>query len=472
MRTVMVNPPAASGRAFIREGRCMQRADSWAAIWPPITLAALAAQARGHGEVEIIDSAVEPGSSPEDLVARLLRSPPDVVVISTAFPSMEEDAHVAETIGEALPGTLVVGVGAPFSLLEGEVLEAFLGFDVAIPGEPESTFAELLERLVDGKSLEGTPGLICREGERVRTGPPRALPEDLDELPLPARDLLRNERYVLPHTGRPFTLIDTARGCPNGCSFCIAPIHNGTRVRRRSIDSVIEEIELCACVHGIRDFLLWEEAFTADAQLAHRFCETLIRRDIGVSWAATTRADLLDEPLLRRMKRSGLFLLGIGIESGCQSILDAAGKRIRVEDARKAVCLCRKVGVATMGHFVFGLPGETEETAELTIQYALSLGLDYLQCYVAVPFPKTPLGKLASERGWLESRRWADLDLGGASIMSTDTMTSETVTAFRDKLYKQFYLRPWYIMSRASRLARRPRQALRAGRFVSWMLRS
>jgi anaerobic magnesium-protoporphyrin IX monomethyl ester cyclase len=122
-----------------------------------------------------------------------------------------------------------------------------------------------------------------------------------------------------------------------------------------------------------------------------------------------------------------------------------------------------------MGHFIFGLPGETPDTARHTIAYGIELGLDYMQCYAAVPYPKTALGELAREHGWILSDRWADYDFGGRSIMHVGTIEPEAVDEARRTMFKRFYLRPGFLMRQLGQLARHPRQLLQARRFLNWM---
>jgi anaerobic magnesium-protoporphyrin IX monomethyl ester cyclase len=469
MRVSLVNPPPVDGEAFIREGRCMQSVDSWAAIWPPLTLAILASIARRHGQVDLFDGNVEPGFDLPRAVQRVVEFDPDVVVVNTAFPSIDGDADCARTVKLACPRALVVGVGVFFALLEARALEDTEGFDIGLAGEPEETFAVVLETAAAGRPVRDIAGLVWRENGGVRHGGARALIDDLDTLPFAARDLLRNERYTLPTNGRPFTLVNVARGCPFQCSFCIAPHYYGRRLRRHSLEYVLAEIDRCRTDHGLRDFLFWEEIFTLDRRFGIALCEAILERGWKISWATTTRADCVDEAMLRLMKRAGCALLGLGIESADQAILDAAQKRETVEEVRQAVDIARRVGLPTMGHFIFGLPGESPETAARTIDYGVALGLDYMQCYAAVPYPKTPLGELARERGWITSARWADYDFGGRSIMRLDSMAPEQVDEARRTMFRRFYLRPGFLGRQIPQLLRHPRQALQAARFLNWM---
>lgn len=468
MRTALINPPAGGAR-FIREGRCMQSVDSWAAIWPPLTLAILAAVARDHGPVDLLDCNVDDDDDLPAVLRRLTAFAPDVVVVNASFPSFDHDAVAAAAVKEALPGALTLLFGVVPTLLDEEALRAGPGWDVAIRGEPEATFREVLERRSEGRSLDGTAGLLWRDGDDIRKGPDRPLIEDLDVIPHPARDLLRNDSYLLPNNGRPFTLVNAARGCPYRCSFCIATVYYGRRSRRHSLEYVLDEIEQCVRSHGIRDFLMWEEIFTLDQDFGHAFCRALVDRKLDISWAATTRCDAVEPSMLAAMKKAGCFMLGLGVESGAQEILDAAGKGEKVEEASRAAALCREAGIMTMGHFIFGLPGETKDTIRRTIDFALGLGLDYLQCYVAVPYPKTSLGEEARTRGWITASQWTQYDFGGTSIMKTATMDPATLDAARAELFRRFYFRPGYLLRQARRLLAHPRQILQASRFLNWI---
>ena len=470
MRVTLVNPPPTRGVPFIREGRCMQSADSWAAVWPPLSLAVLSAMARQRGwEVDLVDGNVEPELNTALLVDRVEAFDPHLVLLNAALPALTADAACAAAIKRRCPRALVVGFGGVFTLLGQDAMDSMPAVDVALIGEPEQTFAALLALTAAGRPPRDLAGLSWRDNGRVVQGPARPLLQDLDTLPLAARDLLDNRRYRLPHNGRPFTLINVARGCPYPCVFCIGTVYYGMKLRRHSTEYVLAELEQCQQQHGLRDFLFWEEIFTLDRDFGARLCQGIIDRGWRISWATTTRADLVDRELLTLMKRAGCTLLGLGIETAHQHILDAAGKRCTVEQIKHGVALCREVGLPTMGHFVFGLPGETPQTARETIRYALGLGLDYIQCYPAVPAPGTHLGRMATEAGWHRATRWEDYDFGGPSVMDIGTITPEQVDEARRQLYRSFYLRPTYVARQLSRLLRNPRQLLQASRFFNWV---
>ena len=449
----------------------MQSVASWAALWPPLTLAQLAALARRDGhDVLLVDGNVPPDDSLETVTERVRLFAPDAVVLNTGFPSLDGDHATAMALRQAFPDVPVIGLGQFFTLTRTKGFVDTPGFDHALVGEPEIPFMNLLGWLAAGRPDRLPAGVMGRDpsGRPVEAIPARPI-DPLDDLPFPAVDLLRLDAYRLPHNGRPFMLINVARGCSAPCVFCIAPAYHGRRLRRHSLEYVLAELEHFDRGFGLKHFLFWEEVFAHDRLFAEALCEGMIARGSPWAWAATTRADRLDRPLLTLMKRAGCFLLGLGIESGNQAILDAARKGETLEEMRRAVALCREAGIRTMGHFIFGLPGETSETARETIRFALSLGLDYLQCYAAVPYPGTPLGEMAREKGWIRAERWSQYDFGGPSIMDIGTISPKEVDAFRRRLFRRFYFSPRFLARQATELLRHPGQLAQAAGFLRWI---
>jgi radical SAM superfamily enzyme YgiQ (UPF0313 family) len=468
MNTYLLNPTLGGAEKFIREGRCMQKASSWATVWPPLTLATLAAIAERRGAVRLVDGNVE------DLtLAAVLRDiadhKSDLVVVNTGFPSIDDDMAVAKAVKEAMPAVRVLAFGVYFTLLKEESLRNYPFLDFGIVGEPEETFEELLGAIAEGRTDFGNvAGLVWHSPSGVAATGVRPLMADLDRLPMPDRSLLRNDRYRLPHNNRPFTLVQTGRGCPYECIYCIVNPYYGRKVRKHSVDYIIREIEECVYKHKIDQVLFWEEVFTLDRSFVLAVCNAIARKGLPIQWAATTRVTAVDAEVLADMKRAGCYLLGLGIESGSQAILDAAKKRQTPDDARRAVALCREAGILTMGHFIFGLPGETNETAEETMRFMLSLGLDYMQCYAAVPYPGTELGEWAKKGGRIRAERWSQFDFGGDSIMSTEALSCEEVTRLRRRAFRKFYFRPFYLLRQLfGRVSFR--QWLRVAAFRDWI---
>jgi radical SAM superfamily enzyme YgiQ (UPF0313 family) len=468
MKTYLLNPTLEGQELYIREGRCMQKASSWASAWPPISMALLATMARAWGEAKLVDGNVEKISL-QDLFNDLKTFQPDWVVINTGFPSIDSDMGVAKEIKQAFPNILVMAFGVYFTMLEKEGFANYPFLDLAMMGEPEITFQELGTLLAQGKkSFSSVKGLLYKTDQGIAQNPDRPFLDNLDQLPHADRSFLKNDCYRLPQNNHVYTLINTARGCPYQCIYCIVQTYYGNKIRKHSIPYVMEELKECIERFGLREFLFWEEVFSLDKKYLLDLCQAITDAKLNISWAATTRVGTIDDEVVLAMKKAGCYLIGLGIETSSQDILDRAKKKQTVEDVKRAVAVCKRHKLSTMGHFIFGLPGETKKTAEATIRFMVGLGLDYMQSYCAVPYPKTELGALAKSKNWIHARQWSQYDFGGKSIMSTDTLTCGEVDNFRSKAFRRFYFRPFFVMKKLftdlSIL-----QMLRIANFGDWM---
>lgn len=448
MKTYLLNPTIKGDGQFIREGRCMQKASSWATAWPPITLGVLAAISQKRGPIRLIDGNVE-NMTIKTLLDDIKSFAPDLIVVNTGFPSINNDMRVALKIKNTFPSIKILAFGVYFTLLEVDAVSNYPFLDFVIIGEPEKTFKELVNSLAKGKTnFFNIKGLAYIDSGKVKINEKRPLMKNIDEIPFPARDFIKNTKYRLPHNNKPFTLINSARGCPFNCIYCIVKPYYGNRVRRHSVNYIINEIRECKDKYGIQEFLFWEEVFTLDKKFVLELCNEIIKKGLNIKWAATTRVDTINEEVISKMKEAGCYLIGLGIESGDQKILDTAQKGQTIKDIKKAVVVCKKFKIKTMGHFIFGLPGETKKTANKTIKFMCKLGLDFMQAYCAVPYPKTEFGKMAKEKDWINAKQWSMYDFGGDSIVSTETISAKDITHFRQKAFRRFYYRPLFILKK------------------------
>jgi radical SAM superfamily enzyme YgiQ (UPF0313 family) len=468
MKTYILNPTLKDEDQFIREGRCMQKASSWATAWPPISLALLGTLAQKWGEVRLLDGNVEPPSR-EELLEDIRTFAPQCLLINTGFPSIDADMATAKLIKDAFPDIKLIAFGVYFTMLKKEGYANYPFLDVAMMGEPEETFMELLEAFAEGKKpLSIIQSIIFQENNQTVMTGMRPLLDDLDKLPMPDRKLLKNDQYRLPHNNQVYTLINSARGCPYDCTYCIVKTYYGQKLRKHSIDYVIREIKHCQEEYGIQEYLFWEEAFTLDKNYVLELCDAIIKNNIKIKWAATTRVSSLTEEIVAAMKKAGCYLIGLGIESSSQEILDLAKKKQTVAEVERAVAICKKFKLQTMGHFIFGLPGESRQTAEQTLKFMKRLGIDYMQCYCAVPYPGTELGEMAKAKKWVRAEKWSQYDFGGNSIMDTDQLTHDEVDEFRRRAFFGFYFRPWYVVKKVfTDLS--IRQLFKLSTFTDWM---
>ncbi|MBS7659631.1 radical SAM protein, partial [Candidatus Bathyarchaeota archaeon] len=174
-------------------------------------------------------------------------------------------------------------------------------------------------------------------------------------------------------------------------------------------------------------------------------CDEIIRRKLDIEWDCETRVDMVNRPLLEKMKRAGCIAIWFGVESGCQMIIDRMKKQFKIEQTRKAFRLAHEVGLMTVASVILGFPGETEETAWETINFVKSLNPADVGFYIATPYPGTPLYDLVKEKGWLKTEDFDKYDTA-TPVFETPYLSMEKLKEIRFRAYQQFYLRPNYII--------------------------
>lgn len=436
-KVLLLNPPHPQKKGFTREGRCTQGAGVWATQWPPLSLATTAAflERDGH-QLKVIDCPAV-GMDHARLVAVTRAFQPRFVFWSTATPTLKTDLELGRSIKAAAPHSITGVFGTHVTALPESALR-YPWIDMAVRREPEQTIREVC--LQGSAHLEDIEGLSFRYRDRaeIHHSPDRALLNP-DDIPAPAWTYLDLSFYRLPLKGPPFLIVAPLRGCPYPCTFCTASLYYGKRFRKRPVKSVADEIAGNIRRFNVRDFFIWADTFTADTTYVKTFSREIMKRTLKISWTCNSRVDTVDREMLSLMKGAGLWMISFGLESGNQYVLDQTGKGITIEQSRYAVSLAHALGIKTSGHFVMGLPGETERSMRKTLAFALELPLDIAHFYAAAPFPGTRLYDLASANGWIRTgaafgQEHAAMDLPG--------LPGSRVDEFRRYAYRRFYGRP------------------------------
>ncbi|GAG26856.1 unnamed protein product, partial [marine sediment metagenome] len=209
----------------------------------------------------------------------------------------------------------------------------------------------------------------------------------------------------------------------------------------------LKEIELLIEKYKIKEIIFYDDTFTLNRERIIRLCQLLIEKNLNIKWKCETRVNLIDEELLQLMKEAGCYLIGYGIESGNQRILNILKKGITIEQVEKAVRITKKAGIETLGYFMFGIPGETEKEIKETINFAKSLNLDFAQFSIATAYPGTELYQIAKSSGkvpkdW-ESSFYALA--GQGKILSLCELPPPTLKNYLKIAYRSFYLRPSFL---------------------------
>ena len=317
---------------------------------PPLDLLYLAAVLEEEGvEVHLRDYPAD-GGSWESFGRDFQAIQPDLLLVSTTSLTVENDLEACRVAKSHRSDCLTIAKGAHVTAKAHELLEGCPELDMGLRGESEVTLRHLIRHpLAEWSSVTYRPGM---DGGEIRQTPDLRLLEDLDSLPFPARHLVDNSRYVRPDTGAPQTTLQTNRGCPAKCIYCLAPAVSGARIRSRSPQNIADEIELCQQRWGINDFFLRADTFTWDKRWCLAVCDELKRRNLNISWVANSRVDTIDAERLEAMRETGLWLLSFGVESGSDEILSRMKKGATAQQARDAVRLCHQFGIKAYTFFV------------------------------------------------------------------------------------------------------------------------
>jgi len=326
------------------------------------------------------------------------------------------DPHVFTAIG---------GPHVTFALKETLLRSPWI--DAIVTGEGERTLVELARVVEAGKDIRHVPGLAFAHGGTVVKTSPRARVEDLDRLPLPARDLLPMARYRA--LGTPCTVI-TSRGCPYHCIFCSGRRMFGPKVRFRSPGLVVDEIEQLQRDFGFAKINIVDDTFTLNHHHTRAVCEEMLRRNLKIKWSVFARVDRISEELAKLMNRAGCEWMLFGVESADEGILKTIRKGTTPEDIRRGVKVASEAGINVFNSFILGLPGETRETTHKSLAFGDELYHKYGAKYgfhMLSPLPGTEVYERAEDYGIrILSRNWLRYN-ANEPITETATMSREMV---------------------------------------------
>ncbi|WP_062604923.1 hopanoid biosynthesis associated radical SAM protein HpnJ [Caballeronia calidae] len=407
-------------------------------FWYPTWLAQPAALIPGS---RLIDAPADGLSVEEtlDIAARY-----ELVVIHTSTPSFPCDASFAELLKARAPSILIGMVGAKVAVDPHNSLTATNAIDFVCREEFDYTCKELAE----GKPFASIRGLSYRLPDgSIEHNEARPILEDMDELPFVApiykRDL-KIENYFIGYLNYPYVSIYTGRGCRSRCTFCLWPqTVGGHRYRVRSVENVLAEVKwIRDNMPEVREIMFDDDTFTDFRPRVEEIARGLGK--LGVTWSCNAKANV-PYPTLKIMKENGLRLLLVGYESGDDQILLNIKKGLRTDIARRFADDCRKLNIKVHGTFILGLPGESKETIEKTIQYAKEINPHTIQVSLAAPYPGTKLYEQAVENGWLAESKTINLvSKEGVQLAAIGYphLSREEIYHELERFYKTFYFRP------------------------------
>jgi len=349
------------------------------AMNPPLGLCYIMSYLKEKGikNVEIVDYALSNDydffDSKEYL--KLLPSDADYYGVYCTTSQFHWLHEVSDYLTKKTQGVIVAGGPHPTTMAQQTMLDTEVTFVVKGDGE------EPMYRLIRGDDYEDIPGL-CYWSSRGVTENAHNVHSKLDSLPFPERYKL--EEYKRRIEGEKAAHIVTLRGCPYNCAFCDR-LSVGRKMRYRSIDNVLQEMDYIIDNYGIKAFVIYDDIFTLKKDRTLEFCEAFRQRDI--KWRCWARADLVDRDILQSMKDSGMVSITFGIESGDDHVLKSMRKGTTVEKNRNALLLCKELGIPVRCSLMYGNPGESRESIENTIKMIEETQPDEWNLAVLQPIP-------------------------------------------------------------------------------------
>ena len=445
IRTLLVNPPLIGGIAFTRQGRCQEREEVLGTTKPPYTLALVAAMLRQRGcEVRLVDLTAT-GQSVEDLIATLDRESfhPTLIIFPSTTPTLDADV-VAMAPLKARYAAPLISFGPQASCTPAESMARAAIVDGMVVGEPEDGLLALAA-LSSPEQFDTIPSLTFRHAGQVVPHRAQGSFVGFLEAPYPAWELLDLSKYKLPLVNKSYVIVETSRGCPYSCDFCVAPIHQGHKFREKSAKAIADEVERGYREFGLTYFYLWADTATLNVKTFSAFCEELIARNLPVQWLSNARADNLGDPaFVKRLRQAGCWMLALGIETESETTRKDMMKRLEGEKIRAALKNMRAAGIRSFGFFILGYPGDTPESLERTVDYAIDLDPDFANFYPAVPYPGTELYFKARRDGLLASEDWSRMEYS-YYLLRGNGLDEATVLKAINRGKRRFYLRPGYM---------------------------
>jgi anaerobic magnesium-protoporphyrin IX monomethyl ester cyclase len=467
-RTLLINPPLVGGIAFTRQGRCQEREEVLGTTKPPLTLALLAALLRNQGHKVRLADLTASRVDIDQFIATLDAEgfSPTLILFPSTTPTLDADV-VAMARLKARYGAPIFCFGPHASTTPGESMARASQVDGMVVGEPEDA-ALALAALPSLDGLGTIPSLTYRTGGQVFPHRAHGTYTGFMTAPLPAWDLLDLSTYSLPLVNKPYAIVETSRGCPYSCDFCVAPIHQGHKFRERSAASIVDEMARMVNDFGVRFFYLWGDTVTLNVKSFSALCEEIITRGLDVQWLGNARADNLQDPVfVDRLKRSGCWMLALGIETESDETRKTMMKKLESEKIRRALRNLRDARIRSFAFFILGYPGEDAAALERTIDYALELDPDFANFYPAVPYPGTELYNKVRLQGMLVSEDWVRMEYSHYLLEGNGLNETVVMDAIR-RARRRFFMRPRYLTRHFGDLLRlvvsRPRIALEAGR--------
>jgi anaerobic magnesium-protoporphyrin IX monomethyl ester cyclase len=460
MKILLLNPPPKNEKDNVHVDAVLSRHSGARVktnyLLPPIGLMYIGAILRREGfNVSLLDSMAEKKRY-EEILDKTNRY--DIVICPIATSNCRDVYDFLKSL--RVKYRIVTGTHA--SYFWKDILERGIA-EIVITGEPEFSVLETVKAIASNGDFTDIRGISYIKDGKVVRNPDMPLIQDLDALPFPDRDLIKNSNYWTSFFPKDnFTILLTARGCPARCTFCTTHHYYNYTYRVRSAENVVEELKEIKRKYGIKSFGFWDDTFTIKKERTIKICELMIKERLSMKWTCLSRADTVDLETLRIMKKAGCMQIQYGVETGVQEILNNVRKGITIQKIEKTINEAKQVGIEQTLFFMIGNKGENKETVRKTVEFAKRLDPEYVSFNIATPFPGSALYEEIKDVEGLDMHKFDTL----TAPISLCELSVEELNKSVKNAYREFYFRPKYIIKTFLRTMKRPNTffpVLRAG---------
>ena len=447
MNILIIEPPAVSrfGNQRIFGGNGSNKSDFRK---PPLDLMMISGYLRKEGFDNTLIDANTSRRTIEDVKETIKKESPDIVLFSTSTCTIYKDMLIGKVSKEIDPSIITVAIGTHVMALPEETLRESEYLDVVVySSEWEQVSLNIIKNI---SNLELAKGIFFKNqnGRIIETdSQPPIL--NLDDLGFPSHDKLEQKLYHDPLTKRPpKTMVMGQKACINNCSFCCQPAFFGApKLRKRSVPHFIEELKWVQTL-GFKEVMFNDATLTADMEWGPLLFEGMVQNNINLTWNCSTRADRVNDEILKLMKKAGCHTIAVGMESADPIVLKNIRKNITSDQIREAVSLIRKNNINTIIYCVVGFPGETKKSIERTISFLKTLNTSFITLGIAVPVPGTDFFRYVEENNYLLTKDWSLYDPMKRPVFSYPQLSADEIAYYSASGLRQFYLRPKYIFNR------------------------
>lgn len=435
MKILLINPPL-TGESTWGDFK------SVGPLNPPLGLCYIASVLRDNNiETKIIDAYVLQLTI-EQIIKEIKEYQADIIGITSVSTLFEDSKKLAKAIKKEFKLPIIIG-GPHVTIFPHQAMENGV-FDVGVIGEGEETIIELVSHFEKGLPLGKIKGIVFKDKNEICISEKRPPIIDLDKLSMPAIDLLPTLDHYYPqaftYKKRPVGYILTSRGCPFSCIYCIRIM--GKRFRTHTPERIIAEIKRLINDFGVKEIHFTDDCFAVDKNRIDKLCDLIVENKLKFRWKCITHANSLTYDLLKKMKQTGCWYIGVGVETGDQKMMNFIKKKLNLEHLKKVLGWAESLNIAVKGFFILGFPTETPSSINATIEFSKKNPFFAVSYNIAYLNPGSEMDRIAEDYGCVQRGSTSVAAYSDTVSFVPHGFTPEMLKKIQRDAYLEFYLRP------------------------------